>query len=176
MKKQENIKQLLGMTYEDMSMLLQINLSQWAMYTTGKRDLPLNAKLKLAEMLTFLEQKENKIDGSMESDNIHQSKLTQFYESQKQSNAKLQTVYRRKLSAIEKKYETALIALNFISFMETKAQKPTKEYQLLLQTIKLNAKTEIEKNSLVVQHKLQFKYNLLQSEEKFINKKIQKLK
>lgn len=51
----KNIKDLLGMTYNDMAMLLQINRSQWAMYVTGKRDLPVVAKLKLAEMLQFLQ-------------------------------------------------------------------------------------------------------------------------
>ena len=176
MKKQENIKELLGMKYEDMAMLLQINLSQWAMYATGKRDLPLNAKLKLVEMLTFLKQKDNKIYGSKESDKMHQLKLAQFYESQKQLNDKQQIIYGKKLSVIEKKYETALTALNFISFLEIKVQKPTNEYQFLLQTIKSNAETEIEKNSLTVQHKLQFKCNLLQNEENFINKKIQSLR
>ena len=126
-------------------------------------------------MLTFLEQKDTKTFKSIESDNILQSKLAQFYELQKQLNDKQQEIYGNKLKAIENKYQTALTALNFISFLEIKVQKPTKEYQLLLQTIKLNAQTEIEKNSLEVQNKLQFKYNMLQSEEKFINKKIQSL-
>ncbi len=49
------------MKQEDMAMLLQINRSQWAMYTTGKRDLPVAAKLKLAEILGFLQQKDNAV-------------------------------------------------------------------------------------------------------------------
>ena len=41
------------MKQEDMAMHLQINFGQQAMYATGKRNLPVNAKLKLVEILTY---------------------------------------------------------------------------------------------------------------------------
>ena len=45
------------MNQENMSMQLQVTRSQWSMHILGKRDLPVAAKLKLAEMLVFLKRK-----------------------------------------------------------------------------------------------------------------------
>lgn len=171
----KNIKDLLGMTYNDMAMLLQINRSQWAMYITGKRDLPVVAKLKLAEMLQFLQQKDNEAYKTVEHDETQNQKVKQFLESQEDLNRNLQIITKQKLKVIEKKYETAVTALKFISFIETNMQKPTKEYQLLLHTIRLNAEIEMEKNSLTAQAKLQFKYEILIAEAQILIMKKKKL-
>lgn len=46
------IRDLLGsLTQEEMAMILEINRSQWSMYESGKRALPIKAKLLLAELL-----------------------------------------------------------------------------------------------------------------------------
>ncbi len=50
---------LLGMKQEDMAILLQVNKSQWAMHEIGQRDLPLDAQLKLVEMLAFIKHPYN---------------------------------------------------------------------------------------------------------------------
>jgi transcriptional regulator with XRE-family HTH domain len=52
------IRELLGMKQEEIALLLEITRSQWAMYETGKRDLPTAAKLKLAEMLAFAKKRQ----------------------------------------------------------------------------------------------------------------------
>lgn len=164
------MKEILGMNQANMSMLLQITRSQWAMYATGKRDLPPAAKLKLIEMLGFLQQKDNKMYKNIDYEKTQDLIITQFLESQQLLNNKLQIDCKQKLKAIEKKYKTAVTAVQFINFLESSAQKPTTAYQLLLETIKLDAETEIERNSLAVQTKLQYKYEMLQMEEKILKK------
>ena len=96
--------------------------------------------------------------------------------SQQLLNAKLQMVAKQKWKATEKKYTTAMTALQFITFLEANPQKPTEAYQLLLQTIKRDAEAAIEKNGMVVQAELQLKWEILQGEEKILNKKMQILK
>jgi transcriptional regulator with XRE-family HTH domain len=172
MEKVKNIKELLGMKYDDMAMLLQVNRSQWAMYATGKRDLPTAAKLKLAEMLGFLQQSKKETFQNSEDKKKDDARIAQLLASKEVLNAKLQNIYKQKLKATEKKYKTAVTALQFINFLETNVQKPTAVYQLLLQTIKRNAETEIEKNGVVVQAEFQLKYEILKGEEKILNKKI----
>jgi transcriptional regulator with XRE-family HTH domain len=172
MDKGKNIKELLGMKYDDMAMLLQINRSQWAMYATGKRDLPLVAKLKLAEILGFLQQKNVDTKKKFQDDKAQNLKIAQFLKSQQLANTNMQTITKQKLKAIEQKYETAVTAVQFIDFLETNSEKPTAAYQLLLQTIKQNAQSEIEKNGLAIQAKLRFKYEMLQEEEFLLNKKL----
>lgn len=172
MKNEGTIKELLGMKQEYMSMLLQISRSQWSMYVLGKRNLPINAKLKLAEMLGFLKQNNNKTYQNFEDKKEQDSKILKLLTTQQLLNAKLQIISKQKLKEIQRKYENATTALQFIQFLETKTQKPTKQYQLLMETIKLNAQTEIEKNDLTIQTTLQYKHEILQAEEEILNTKI----
>jgi transcriptional regulator with XRE-family HTH domain len=167
-----NIKNLLGMKQEYMSMLLQVTRSQWSMYVLGKRDLPFAAKLKLAEMLGFLQQKNVDTKKKFQDDKAQNLKIAQFLKSQQLANTNMQTITKQKLKAIEQKYEIAVTAIQFIDFLETNSEKPTAAYQLLLQTIKQNAESEIEKNGLAIQAKLRFKYEMLQEEEFLLNKKL----
>ncbi|MDI1318402.1 helix-turn-helix domain-containing protein [Flavobacterium sp.] len=58
MKKTNPIRNLLGVSQEDMALILQVSRSQWAMYELGKRDLPTKAKLVLAEILHYVKTPE----------------------------------------------------------------------------------------------------------------------
>ncbi len=171
MEKSTNFRQLLGMKQEDMAMLLQVTVSQWAMYATGKRNLPLVAKLKLVEMLEFSSQKEKKGTSNLEIEKNQHIEIEKHIAQQQILNTELQLSINKKLSIVSKKYQTALKALNFIEFLETKQKNFGLEYQNLLTVIKQNTETEIEKNSLLVQTKLEVKLELLQAEEKILNKK-----
>ena len=51
MKKIHPIRSLLGLTQLDIAMLLGISRSRWSVFEIGKRDLPLGAKQRLAELL-----------------------------------------------------------------------------------------------------------------------------
>ena len=54
MKKNYTIRALLGITQEDLAMLLGVSRGQWSMYEIGKRDLPLPAQQLLADMLVYV--------------------------------------------------------------------------------------------------------------------------
>ena len=60
MKTSQLLRDKLGLSQENMAQYLKITLSQLAMYETGKRDLPTNALLLLAEMELFFEKNQNK--------------------------------------------------------------------------------------------------------------------
>jgi transcriptional regulator with XRE-family HTH domain len=174
MEKSTNFRQLLGMKQEDMAMLLQITISQWAMYATGKRSLPIAAKLKLAEMLKFSSQNEKKGRNNLEIEKNQNIEIEKHIAQQQILNTELQFAINKKLLIVSKKYETALKALNFIEFLETKQKNFGMEYEDLLNVIKQNTETEIEKNSLLVQTKLEMKLELLKFEEKVLNRKNKK--
>ena len=56
MKKDNAIRDLLGVSQEDLALLLNVTRSQLAMYELGKRDLPVAVKVKLATMLKLLQE------------------------------------------------------------------------------------------------------------------------
>ena len=170
-----NFRQILGMKQEDMALLLQVSLSQWAMYTTGRRNLPVVAKLKLAEMLQFSSSNQNKNNANSEIEKHQKAQLQKYFAEQQTVNANLQDAISKKIAMVTKKYNTALKALNFIAFLETNATKHTLEHQNVLHLIKQNNQINLEKNNLRVQAQLQLNLNTLAAEEKLIFQKMQKL-
>jgi transcriptional regulator with XRE-family HTH domain len=172
MKNKNSIKELLGMKQEEMAMLLQTNRSQWSMYLSGKRNLPVEVKLKLASMLEFLNQKEQKNVENLEFETKQNLEIQKYIASQHLLNAKLQIIMNRKLALISKKYNAAVNAVNFINFLEEKTKKPSNEFKLLLSSIKQNNETQMQKNSLLEQTKLQIKIESIQQEGKILKKRI----
>ena len=172
MEKNSTIQELLGISQENMAMILQITRTQWSMYVLGKRSLPVAATLKLAEILNFVTKPEIISQKSVNVSVLDESKKEMFFETQKNINKHQQIITKNKLNAIQKKNNTAFSTLKIISFLETK--ESTQENQNVYNSIKQNAETNIKKNNLLVQTKLQIKLELLQHEEKIIFQKMNK--
>jgi hypothetical protein len=173
MKTISNIKDHLGMKYEDMAMLLQISKSQWGMYVTGKRNLPLAAKQKLANMLAFNHDKnESKV---IVPNKLEIRKAQMVLQKLHSDNTKQQVIVKQKLIPIAKKQKTAGTAIDFINYVESQSEHQTEAYQNLLKMIKLTAQTELENNSLALQTQLKIKLKTLVAEEKQIFKEMKKL-
>ncbi|WP_415060159.1 helix-turn-helix domain-containing protein [Flavobacterium sp.] len=58
----KSIKKITGLTQVEMASYLGINRSQWSMYVSGKRTLPLEATKKLSELLKYLQKNEAKVN------------------------------------------------------------------------------------------------------------------
>lgn len=56
MQKGVNIREQLGVTQEELALLLKVTRSQLSMYELGKRDLPIAAKKQLAELLLYVKE------------------------------------------------------------------------------------------------------------------------
>ncbi len=169
MEKDKKISALLGMRQEDMAMLLRVNKSQWAMYETGKRDLPLEAQLKLVEMLAFIQQPTNEYEDSFLDVEGQKVKEKKVVERLKLINQHRQLLTERKLQFAERKYEEAVIALRFVRFLKTNVQQIATEHHSQLDTIQSRAQEAIEKNGLHVQAKHRLKLQALQEEEKVLH-------
>ena len=51
MKKRAEIKNMLGLTQEEMAMVLGITKGQWSMYKSGQRDLPIESLQQFSTLL-----------------------------------------------------------------------------------------------------------------------------
>lgn len=173
MEKDKKIRELLGLRQEDMALLLRVTRSQWAMYEIGKRDLPLVAQLKLAEILAFIQEPKNDaVDNfvDLESEGVKTKKV---FENLKLINKHRQILTEYKLKAIEKKYEAGITALRFIHFLETKDQQIVPEQEMVLTVLKVKAEEAIRKNALHLQAKYRFKLKSLLQEEELLNEMVQ---
>lgn len=173
MEKDKKIRELLGLRQEDMALLLRVTRTQWSMYEIGKRDLPLVAQIKLAELLAFVQEPKNATVDNFVDTKSEGAKTKKVFENLKLINKHRQVLTEHKLKAIEKKYEAAVTALQFIHFLETKDQQIVAEQEMLLIVLKTKAEEAIRKNGLHLQAKYRFKLKSLLQEEVLLNEMVQ---
>ena len=172
MAKDKKIGELLGIKQDDIAMLLEVTRSKWSMYALGKRDLPVAAKLKLAEMLAFVQQLDIQGNHHIAPIKKQESKTKKFLEEQLIINKHKQNITEDKLNSYKEKYEAAIIALQLTDFLAGKSREASKHNDMLLQLIKSNAATAIEKNGLDLQEQYILKLQVLQYEESLLKEKL----
>jgi transcriptional regulator with XRE-family HTH domain len=117
MKKEQTITAILGITQQDVAMLLGVNRSQWSMFESGKRDLPLAAKQLLAEMLTYVQAPETTAKSTIPL--LAQATLPQL-ERLLRENEYQQLLTARRIAAATKKQEAQLRVLKLAEFLSTR--------------------------------------------------------
>lgn len=129
--KSPTITSLLGMTNAQMALLLQVNPTQWSMYVCGKRNLPLQAKQRLAEMMGFLKFEDK--GAAVSRLLIEQHEMTKArLEQQLRDNEDQLYVLRQKLAPLELKYQSNLDAVGLAEYLNAHpALKDTLDTELL---------------------------------------------
>jgi len=176
MKTTISLHQQLGINQEMAALLIGVTRVQLALYETGKRDIPLQAKMKLAKMVAFM--------------NLHQEKtITEIpflaeQELKKEARLKQQMIIyehkqllvARKLKRIENNYNNALKSLMLVQYL--KSEVITTLEVDLCRSIESKAHIIIKKNGLDIQelHKMKLEaiqeyLQVLKRIEKTINKR-----
>jgi transcriptional regulator with XRE-family HTH domain len=145
MKHTTSIKSLLGFSQEEMAILLSITRSQWAMYETGKRDLPLGAKKQVASILLHLQNAKGTSKESQRITALEQKKTAESLEQELLTIAYKKQILDKQLLAMENKRAECFAALEVVHFLET--QKPETD-KALLKSIKLRVTNALKKNAL----------------------------
>ncbi len=175
MKNKKTISKQLGISQKTIAELLMISRVQYALYETGKRDLPVTSKLQLAKMLSF----------NQEAISNDQEKAMQHYQTEKIQaiidqefivNKHKQLLADKKLKKMEEKYYAALSALRLVRFLESETNALHVNSKKLLKSIKAKALEDMEKNGIHQQAKLQLKSEFLQFYNKELQSKLQNFK
>ena len=118
----ENIKNRLGCTQEEMALLLEIPRSQWSMYESGKRNLPLQAKQKLTALLTATTS--NKTSSKKVQKIVATQNKAAIQELQKtiKETQYLLELTEQKIKIAEKMRHQSFAALQLISLIEKMPQ------------------------------------------------------
>lgn len=116
MKKEQTITALLGVSQQDVAMLLGVSRSQWSMFESGQRDLPLHAKQLLGEILTHLQAQEAAAKSTPALP--QQAKLDQL-ERQLRNNEYHQLVLARKIASTTKKQQAQARLLLLTDFLRS---------------------------------------------------------
>jgi transcriptional regulator with XRE-family HTH domain len=119
MKNQHAIRTLLGITQQDAAMLLGVHRSQWSMFESGKRSLPVPAMQLLAEMLTHVQAPEaasRRTQGILQYSKHQHRQL----ESLHRENEYQQAVLAKKMAALEKKQAAQLRLSQLADFLNSR--------------------------------------------------------
>ncbi len=152
MKKKSGISKILGVTHNDMAMLLNISRSQWSMYESGKRDLPLSSKLLLTEILTYVKTPSAKSQNQMLHITKQDSLMKASIQRQLQENEFQQLLAARQTVILEQKQEKSVRKLLLVSYLSNNDHKNND----LLKVMEAKAIKQLENSSqlLILQHKI----------------------
>lgn len=169
MKKKQNIRTLLGMSQENLALILQVSRSQIAMFEIGKRSLPVHAMEKLTTMLVHLQNEAVKSKAkkgiSIEEQNYLKKLLLK--------NNHQQLLVERKITAIEKKQSAIAISNKLVSHLLKDKSKMNKNEFEILKAIERNNHEVLNYATSLLQ--LELKKEVLMFEEKLLRNKLQSI-
>ena len=167
------IKNLLGIKQEDLAMILGVSRGQLSMYIIGKRNLPIEAKLILSELVAvFSNNKKQMINNNVLNNDLDDAEKI-FY-SMKKIDAYKKIVLQKKLSILERKYADSKKTIALIEYLETSLDFANNDKKQLYDLIKSKAEIEIKKYGLTAQISLKIELESLKNKEKTIQKQFSK--
>lgn len=172
MEKRQNIRELLGLTQDELALLFRISRSQMAKYELGTRDLGIEAKYLLAEMLSYMESSEATSKTSMHALKQHAEMLDTLQRMQKENEYQLEYV-SRKLNTFEKKHAYLMKTLNVGDFLATKDSK-TGWFNDIVSAILNKAKKSLKVYGLSNLMKYEIKQEVLHYEKALIASRLEK--
>ncbi len=169
MKHKPSLKSILGLTQEELATLLGVTRAQLSMYEASKRDLPLQAMIKLTNMLLYMENAKRDSE-FLENYTENEKQLTQKQlEKKLQETTYLEQLLEKRIKVMEKLRQESINALQLLDYLETKEHDKN---NMLYQHIKNKALIQLEKNSKIKLERLFIKKTILQQQTKILEQKI----
>jgi transcriptional regulator with XRE-family HTH domain len=162
----QQIREELGLTQKDLAMYLLIPLSQLAMYETRKRELPAATSIKLAELITFLNQSQKNSKGKNELLNTQKEIVNKQLQSQTIELEYQLIKAQRKYEAMQKKLDQSIKLKALANLLSEKKKQPN---ELFL----LQSKRGIEQNNLAIQTKQLIKIEGIKSQLQFVKRNLE---
>lgn len=166
MKKETNLKTLLGLSQEEAAILLGVSRVQWAHFTDGRRDIPAAAKVKLAEVLSSIEENKKNTDEvtkliETEKKKAHEE-LLQEYKAIPFKELELDKKIKKSIQLREEAFK----ALQVVHYLEAKKNTGLSKF------IKTRVTNTLKKHSLGQIQELELKKESLQMLKILIEKKL----
>lgn len=166
MEKDNNIKSVLGLSQEEASMLLGITRMQWAQFITGRRDIPVAAKLKLAEVLSTIQKNKKSTEIANKIIETEKKKAHDWLQQEFKAIKFKELELERKIKKIVEVRTDAFKALEVVHYLGSKNDTS------LARFIQIRANKNLNKNSLQHLEELQLKKESLQMLKLQLEKKL----
>ena len=168
MKKRYSDRHLLGLTQQEIAMILNVGRSQYSHHEARKRDLPGTASLRLAEMILYMtspEAKEFSYVNKVEDDVAYTNQVLGKRLEEKEFRL---LALNRKINAIEEKLEKHKKAVELMGFLNS----PTE----IVKAVNPKALDLIETRAIVDFREIKSELYLLQIDQKLMQYETELLK
>ena len=173
-KKKGVIRELLGVSQKEMAILLKINRAQWSMFESGKRDLPFEAKIQFAEMLTYVQSARKETSKNKPKPSPSDEKSTKKLKSSLPFNQHRQLITAKKIENLQKKQAMAKAALYLEGFCEKSLLEQPKFVADKIEEILKRANNDVQLGESAEMIQLQIKLKVLQYEEPLLKTALEK--
>ncbi|MFN3969647.1 hypothetical protein [Flavobacterium sp.] len=174
MKNEVTISELLGLSQMEISILLKINRSQWSMYESRKRGLPVDATLLLSEMLRHVQNENDKELKKQELSTQQEAKKKETLEKLLNENDYQQQTIERKIEKIEKNRAFVVARFQLLDFLNNHTNKNEKHPELL-QRMKDKAEDKAGQNDMATLITNQIKQEVLKYEAEILKNALEDL-
>jgi len=170
MKNKLPLRNLVGLTQQEMATLLQVSRTQWSMFEIGRRDLPVAAKHLLAEILTHVQS------NTVTTKNAPQQQSLQSLERLLDENARQQYLLVRAMAKAEKKRATQEQLSKLAAFLNARKPDSGKEANLTYERFAAKATQANVIDHTAIQLQQEIRQEVLQFEKKLLEGKIDEIK
>lgn len=162
-----DFKNYTGLTQDEIAVYLGISRSQWSMYMSGKRSLPVESTLKLNELLKHLQK--NDLMKSNSSFLEKESKVANDELKKKLLELEI-TLYQvnKKINKVEKNRQQLFLAMASIDFLKNQKQTETSRVALIEKRINKG----LVNNSLKNLESFELKKQQIESDIEAIKKRL----
>lgn len=174
MKKRATIRQELGITQEEMAILLNMKRSHMAMYESGERELPSSALTMLHEIQLKLLSPNSAVLKSELPTKVAPEKQQQLLTQLLQENQFQQMKLTRDISALEEKQQFYSNALHLAKCLTESPQLKNLAFPGILEIIKIRARQGLNSRRATTLYALNLKLELLLHEEIWLNEALKK--
>lgn len=162
MIEKDTFKKILGLTQEEIAILLGISRGQWSMYDCGKRELPLAAALEFTKMMEYI--RDNSSKNSEKKEFIKEQKVLvqdMLKKEIKKNEYKIDRL-NQKIRQAERFYNDGLAALRVVEYLDT---QPENERTIgIRHVLKSKAKTTLRRNyQLLLKHSFEKETRILRN-------------
>lgn len=167
-KKSQSLSSLLGLTQDDLALILKVGRSQYAKYEAGSRDIPAASKQLLAEMIQYScgPSPEGKTTPHLAAQQAQKQKAV---ERMLKENEYQQMATARKITSVEAKYTGKLKALQLLEFLALREETKESTEPAILRSIAYKAAQSLKSQGLDLLFKLKLKFEMLQLEKMLLD-------
>lgn len=173
MKKSQSLRSVLGLSQDDLALILNVGRTRFAMYEAGSRNIPTASKRLLAEMIQY-------ICGSEASPNSagmveqHAQKQNAVQRMLKE-NEYQRMATARKILRVEAKCTGNLKALRLVEFLGLREKTNDITKSGILRSIAYKATQSLKSQGLDLLFKLKLKLEMLELEKLLLDAEVRKL-